>query len=69
MPMGPFGILDEIGLDTAWHVTSSLKDEKSKRFVKLLKEYIDAGKLGKKVGKGFYTYPKPRFQDDDFIAG
>ena len=61
MPMGPFGILDEIGLDTAWHVTSSLKDEKSKRFVKLLKEYIDTGKLGKKVGKGFYVYPNPRF--------
>ena len=69
MPLGPFGILDEIGLDTAWHVTSSLKDEKSVRFVKLLKEYIDAGKLGKKVGEGFYTYPKPRFQDDDFIKG
>jgi len=69
MPMGPFGILDEIGLDTAWHVTSTLKDEKSKRFVNLLKTYIDAGKLGKKVGEGFYTYPKPRFQEDDFIKG
>ena len=69
MPMGPFGILDEIGLDTAWHVTSNLKDEKSKRFVNLLKGYIDEGKLGKKVGEGFYIYPKPRFQDDDFIKG
>ncbi len=69
MPMGPFGILDEIGLDTAWHVTHVFKDEKSKKFSKLLKEYIDAGKLGKKVGQGFYTYPKPRFQDADFIKG
>ncbi len=69
MPMGPFGILDEIGLDTAWHVTNTLKDEKSRRFVKLLKGYIDAGKLGKKVGQGFYSYPKPRFQDEDFIKG
>ena len=69
MPMGPFGILDEIGLDTAWHVTHVFKDEKSKRFSNLLKEYIDAGKLGKKVGQGFYSYPNPRFQDDDFIKG
>lgn len=69
MPMGPFGILDEIGLDTAWHVTHVFKDEKSKKFSKLLREYIDAGKLGKKVGRGFYTYPNPRFQEVDFIKG
>ena len=61
--------LDEIGLDTAWHVTHVFKDEKSKKFSKLLKEYIDVGKLGKKVGQGFYTYPNPRFQDADFIKG
>ena len=69
MPLGPFGILDEIGLDTAWHVTSNLKDEKSKRFSQLLKTYVDKGKLGKKVGEGFYKYPNPRFQDADFIKG
>ena len=69
MPMGPFGILDEIGLDTAWHVVHVFKDEKSKRFSKLLKEYIDKGKLGKKVGKGFYSYPNPIFQEEDFIKG
>ena len=69
MHMGPFGILDEIGLDTAWHVTSNQKDEKSKRFAALLKQYVDAGKLGKKVGEGFYSYPNPRFQQEDFIKG
>lgn len=69
MPMGPFGIVDEIGLDTAWHVIHVYKDEKSKKFSSLLKGYIDAGKLGKKVGQGFYTYPNPRFQDEDFITG
>lgn len=69
MPMGPFGILDEIGLDTAWHVIHVYKDEKSKKFSKLLKEYIEAGKLGKKVGQGFYSYPNPRFQEADFIKG
>ncbi|MDJ0645960.1 MAG: 3-hydroxyacyl-CoA dehydrogenase NAD-binding domain-containing protein [Flavobacteriaceae bacterium] len=69
MHMGPFGILDEIGLDTAWHVTSNLKDEKSKRFSKLLKHHVDQGKLGKKVGEGFYSYPNPRFQEEGFING
>ncbi len=69
MPMGPFGILDEIGLDTAWHVTNNQKDEKSKRFAVLLKKYVDDGKLGKKVGHGFYSYPNPRFQEEDFIKG
>jgi len=69
MPMGPFGILDEVGLDTAWHITSNQKDEKSKRFARLLKSYVDQGKLGKKVGQGFYSYPNPSYQEDNFIAG
>lgn len=56
MPVGPFGILDSIGLDTAWHVTKSLPDAKSKRFAELLKSYVDAGKLGVKTKQGFYTY-------------
>jgi len=69
MPTGPFGILDEIGLDTAWHIVHVFKDEKSIRFSKLLKTYIDQGKVGRKVGEGFYNYPNPRFNDDDFIKG
>ena len=69
MPMGPFGILDEIGLDTAWHVIHVFKDEKSKRFASLLKKYIDRGHLGKKAGQGFYTYPNPSFNQPYFIAG
>jgi len=69
MPMGPFGIIDEIGLDTAWHVVHVFKDEKSKRFSALLDSYIQQGKLGRKVGEGFYKYPKPRFQEDDFMRG
>lgn len=67
MPRGPFGIIDEIGLDTAWHVTNPKTDEKSQRFAKLLKTYIDQGKLGRKTGEGFYKYPNPRFMDADFI--
>jgi 3-hydroxybutyryl-CoA dehydrogenase len=67
MPMGPFGILDSIGLDTAWHVVKERDDSASKAFAALLKEYIDSGKLGEKSGAGFYTYPKPAYRDAEFL--
>ena len=67
MTVGPFGILDAIGLDTAWHVTNSLGDPKSKKFASLLKTYIDEGKLGQKTGQGFYTYPNPAFMKPGFV--
>ncbi|MHA7128514.1 3-hydroxyacyl-CoA dehydrogenase [Algoriphagus namhaensis] len=67
MPMGPFGILDSIGLDTAWHVTHNLPDKASQAFAELLKGYIDRGKLGEKTGEGFYTYPNPAYKHPDFV--
>lgn len=69
MDMGPFGVLDTVGLDTAWHITSSQPDKKSQRFAALLKTYIDAGKLGVKTGEGFYAYPNPRYKEEGFVAG
>lgn len=67
MPMGPFGILDTIGLDTAWHVTHKMPDRASVAFAALLKSYIDQGKLGEKTGEGFYTYPNPAYREEKFI--
>lgn len=69
MPTGPFGILDNIGLDTAWHVVKQRPDEASQAFAKLLKEYLDAGKLGEKAGEGFYKYPNPTYRDVEFLKG
>lgn len=69
MEMGPFGVLDTVGLDTAWHITSAQKDKKSQAFAALLKSYIDQGKLGVKTGEGFYKYPSPSFKEADFIQG
>ena len=69
MPLGPFGILDNIGLDTAWHVTKDRADASSKAFAALLKTYIDQGKLGEKSGEGFYKYPKPVYKDKEFLKG
>jgi 3-hydroxybutyryl-CoA dehydrogenase len=68
MPKGPFGILDTIGLETAWHVTKNQPDKASQAFAALLKTYVDAGKLGEKSGEGFYKYPKPKYRDHDFLV-
>ena len=68
MPMGPFGILDSIGLDTAWHVTHKMPDAASQAFASLLKTYIDQGKLGEKTGEGFYTYPNPAYKQPNFFS-
>lgn len=67
MPSGPFGILDSIGLDTAWHVTKNQPDPASQAFAALLKTYIDAGKLGEKTGEGFYKYPNPPYRTEGFL--
>lgn len=68
MPMGPFGIMDSIGLDTAWHVVHNLTDKGSQAFAGLLKTYIDQGKLGEKSGEGFYQYPNPKFKEEGFCT-
>ena len=67
MPVGPFGMLDQIGLDTAWHVAKNTGTGRSKEFADLLQTYIDSGKLGIKTGEGFYKYPNPEYQNPDFV--
>lgn len=67
MIMGPFGIIDTIGLDTAWHVVSNRTDASSVAFAALLKSYVDAGKLGEKSGEGFYQYPNPEYKKKEFV--
>ncbi|MBH0116242.1 3-hydroxyacyl-CoA dehydrogenase [Salinibacterium sp. NG253] len=57
-PMGPFQILDVIGLTTPYNIMSH-GDENTKRFAEWIKtEYIDKGYLGIATGRGFYTYTK-----------
>ncbi|SFU12323.1 3-hydroxybutyryl-CoA dehydrogenase [Algoriphagus locisalis] len=67
MSAGPFGILDNVGLDTAWHITSSRRNPSSRAFAALLKAYVDQGKLGAKSGEGFYKYPNPSYKSVDFL--
>lgn len=62
MPMGPMRLLDEIGLDVAAHVGRTLEAAFSGRFVRpdMIRELIDAGRLGRKSGEGFYKHPLPK---------
>ncbi len=58
-PMGPFTLLDFVGLDTAVHVADVLFEEfKESRFAvpTLLRQMVAAGWLGRKGGRGFYNY-------------
>ncbi len=66
-PVGPFGMMDQIGLDTALHVVGARTDSRSQRFATLLRQYVEAGKLGVKTGTGFYQYPQPSYKRKDFL--
>lgn len=62
---GPFQILDVIGLNTAYEIVlmytkvpSVIAPYNFKKMAKVLKRYIDEGKVGKSSGEGFYKYQK-----------
>lgn len=58
-PMGPLTLADFIGLDTCLYIMEVLYDgfgDSKYRPCPLLRQYVQAGWLGKKTGRGFYTY-------------
>ena len=69
-PLGPFAILDVVGLQTAYNIvaTEAKQNPAAQPIADLLKkEYIDKGKMGRATGEGFYKYPNPAFLDPDFL--
>ncbi len=73
MPIGPFGLMDHVGLDTVWKVVefwaSMTRDPQAMKNAAFLKSRVDRGELGQKAGRGFYAYPGPRFTKPGFVEG
>ena len=72
MPIGPFGIVDRIGLDTIHTILEHwgrwLPGSQAKRATALLKTYLDRHRCGEKCGRGFYRYPRAAFQEPGFLS-
>lgn len=70
-PVGPFIMLDDVGLRTTWNIMNGLYATQHKELFKQiadkLKEKLDAGQEGLESGEGFYKYPHPAFEDPDFL--
>ena len=60
-PMGPFEMADLVGLDTRLHVLEYLHRTLGENYrpAPLLVQYVKAGRLGRKSGRGVYEYPSP----------
>ncbi len=63
-PMGPFELVDLVGLDTRLHILEYLHKTLGEKFrpSPLLVQYVKAGRLGRKAGRGVYEYPDAQGQ-------
>lgn len=70
MPQGPFGMMDNIGLDVVYGIEMVYYEESrdpKDHPPEQLKAMIDRKEMGVKTGKGFYTYPNPAYRDPNFL--
>ncbi|MBV0931451.1 3-hydroxyacyl-CoA dehydrogenase [Lentilactobacillus sp. IMAU92037] len=70
-PWGPFGILDAVGIRTAYNITLAAvnRNPAVKPLADAFKKMLDEGKLGVESGEGFYKYPNPEYKTKKFIEG
>ncbi|QVT79489.1 3-hydroxybutyryl-CoA dehydrogenase [Nocardioides aquaticus] len=74
-PMGPLALVDLIGLDTTYEILETMYRQGRDRLhapTPILKQMVTAGMLGRKSGRGFYTYEapdSPRTVRDDMTPG
>lgn len=72
MPIGPFGMFDNIGLDTIAEILNywaeALNDDEGRKRVVFLRQWVDKGLLGTKTNRGFYSYPTPAYSQPDFLT-
>jgi len=71
--IGPFGIIDMVGLQTVYNIalmngTKTNNKEILDRAKRIKEEMIDKGKTGMASGEGFYKYPNPRYKDKNFLS-
>ncbi|WP_050615487.1 3-hydroxyacyl-CoA dehydrogenase [Bacillus testis] len=72
-PMGPFGIIDVVGLQTVYNIVSTKaaqhpENKGYKAIADMVKtQFLDKGKMGMGTGEGFYTYPNPAYLEKDFL--
>ncbi|MCZ2859754.1 3-hydroxyacyl-CoA dehydrogenase family protein [Blastococcus sp. VKM Ac-2987] len=62
LPMGPLALMDLIGIDTAYEILDTMYKQSRNRLhapSPIIKQMMTAGLLGRKVGRGFYTYAAP----------
>src|SRR5580765_7376381 len=61
-PMGPFELVDLVGLDTRLSILEYLHKTLGEKYrpAPLLMQYVKAGRLGRKSGRGVYEYPEPK---------
>jgi len=74
MPVGPFGIMDLVGLDLIYSIVLRKAGmfrflPSARRTLSLFRSYVEQGKLGLKTGEGFYSYPDPAFEQPGFVEG
>lgn len=72
MPMGPIELMDTVGIDIILSAASHLPQKPSEDLLKILQQLVSQNHLGKKTGRGFYTYKngkpqKPQLKKNDQI--